>query len=186
MNRINFLRAGLFTVLGSFLLAFTVPAQHISDPIRIAIVRMTHDHVGFILGDLETNKANIKLVGIYEPNHELAAKYAGAFKIDSGLFYDDLEKMLDEVKPEAVTAFGSIYEHLAVVEACAPRGIHVMVEKPLAVNLEHALKMEALVNKFHIHLLTDFETSWYPTTAKAFQLKTRLQLYRKYQKGHCA
>jgi predicted dehydrogenase len=170
MNRINFLRAGLFTVLGSFLLAFTVPAQHISDPIRIAIVRMTHDHVGFILGDLETNKANIKLVGIYEPNHELAAKYAGAFKIDSGLFYDDLEKMLDEVKPEAVTAFGSIYEHLAVVEACAPRGIHVMVEKPLAVNLEHALKMEALVNKFHIHLLTDFETSWYPTTAKAFQL----------------
>jgi predicted dehydrogenase len=46
--------------------------------------------------------------------------------------------MLEAVKPTAVLAFGSIYDHLAVVEACAPRGIHVMVEKPLAASLEHA------------------------------------------------
>jgi predicted dehydrogenase len=67
-------------------------------------------------------------------------------------------------------AFGSIYEHMKVVEECAPRGIHVMVEKPLATNTEHAKRMEELANKFHIYLLTDFETSWYPTTAKSFQL----------------
>lgn len=36
--------------------------------------------------------------------------------------------MLDKVKPEAIVAFGSVYEHLAVVEACASRGMHVMVE----------------------------------------------------------
>ena len=29
--------------------------------------------------------------------------------------------MLDKVKPDAVVAFGSIFDHLAVVEACAPR-----------------------------------------------------------------
>jgi hypothetical protein len=53
--------------------------------------------------------------------------------------------MLEAVKPEAVCAFGSIYDHLGVVEACAPRQIQVMVEKPLAVSLEHAEKMAGLV-----------------------------------------
>jgi predicted dehydrogenase len=78
--------------------------------------------------------------------------------------------MLDATKPEAIVAFGSIYEHLATVEACAPRGIHVMVEKPLATNNEHAGRMAELAEKNHIYLLTDYETSWYPTTAKSFQL----------------
>jgi predicted dehydrogenase len=45
-----------------------------------------------------------------------------------------------------------------------------MVEKPLATNIKHAKKMVELAEKYHIYLLTDYETSWYPTTAKSFQL----------------
>lgn len=78
--------------------------------------------------------------------------------------------MLDKLKPQAVVAFGSIYEHLQVVEACAPRGIHVMVEKPLAVSVDHARKMEALAKKHNILLLTNYETSWYPSTEKTLRL----------------
>jgi predicted dehydrogenase len=80
--------------------------------------------------------------------------------------------MLDATKPEAVTAFGSIFQHLEVVEACAPKGIHVMVEKPLAVSLSHAKKMEALAKKHNIHLLTNYETTWYPSNHKAYELLT--------------
>ena len=58
-----------------------------------------------------------------------------------------MKAMTNTIKPEAVTAFGSIYDHLMVVEKCAPLGIHVMVEKPLAVSMEHALKMEALAKQ---------------------------------------
>ena len=78
--------------------------------------------------------------------------------------------MLNTVKPEAVAAFGSVFEHMEAVEACAPRGIHVMVEKPLATNLVHALRMEQLAKKYKIQLLTNYETSWYATTAKTYQL----------------
>ena len=78
--------------------------------------------------------------------------------------------MLDDVKPEGLAAFGSIYEHMAAVEAAAPRGIHVMVEKPLATNLEHALRMQSLSEKHNIHILTNYETSWFPSTHKAYQL----------------
>ena len=38
-----------------------------------------------------------------------------------------------------------------------------MVEKPLAVNLEHARAMEKLAKDHNIHLLTNYETTWYPT-----------------------
>jgi predicted dehydrogenase len=137
-------------------------------PIRLAIAGLTHGHSAFILG--RKDKSDFSLVGIYEPDHELALRNAKTYNFSPKLIYNDLGRMLDSVKPEAVVAFGSIYEHMMVVEACAPRGIHVMVEKPLATNMEHAVRMMELANKFHIFLLTDYETSWYPSTAKSFQL----------------
>ncbi len=137
-------------------------------PVRMAVAGITHGHAGFILG--RKPKPDVELAGIFETNQELSKRYAKSFNIKSDLFYTDFKKMLDEVKPEAVLAFGSIYEHMMVVEACAPRGIHVMVEKPLATNLAHALRMEELAKKHGIHLLTNFETSWYPTTEKIYQL----------------
>lgn len=45
-----------------------------------------------------------------------------------------------------------------------------MVEKPLATNLVHAERMKSLAETNKIHLLTNFETSWYPTTEKAYRL----------------
>jgi predicted dehydrogenase len=146
-----------------------IQAQELSEkPIRLAVSGLTHAHVSFILG--RKDKPDMRLVGVYEPNRALALRLAKAYHFDTALIYDNLDKMLDAVKPEAVAAFGSIYEHLAVVESCAPRGIHVMVEKPLATTPEHARKMQQLAQKYQIHLLTDYETSWYPSNAKSNQL----------------
>lgn len=148
---------------------FNAKAQSTDNaPVRLAVAGITHGHVPWILG--RKGKTDVTLVGIYEPNTELAQRYAKRFNLNADIFYTDLNKMLDAVKPEAVAAFGSIYEHMAAVEACAPRGIHVMVEKPLATNNAHAKRMEELAKKYHIYLLTNYETSWYPTTAKTYQL----------------
>jgi predicted dehydrogenase len=87
--------------------------------------------------------------------------------------------MLDKCHPEAVTAFNSIYEHLEVVKACAPRKIPVMVEKPLAVNLDHAKQMQALAKKYGIPLLTNYETTWYGSNHKAFELLDSIGDLRK-------
>lgn len=130
-------------------------------PLRIGVVGLTHTHVHWILG--REPKGDIEIVGIVEPNKELAKRYTEQHKLSMDIVYDTLPEMLDKTQPTAVTAFGSIYEHLQVVEVAAPRGIHVMVEKPLAVNMEHAQKMASLVKKHKIHLLTNYETTWYPT-----------------------
>ncbi|MDR2906909.1 MAG: Gfo/Idh/MocA family oxidoreductase, partial [Bacteroidales bacterium] len=110
-------------------------------------------------------------------------------KLDASLFYADLEEMLDKTKPEVVVVYESIFYHLRVVEACAPRGIHVMVEKPLAVNMKHAKRMAELARKYNIFLLTNYETTWYSTNTKAKQLVdtdaigniTRINVYDGHQ-----
>ena len=165
----NILKKALLFCFLTFILFTEMKAQSTNPkPIRLAIAGMSHGHISFILE--RPDKGDFQLVGVYEPNTTMAFRYAQKYGFDSKLIYSDLEKMLDQVKPEAVVAFGSIYEHMAVVEACAPRGIDVMVEKPLAVNIDHAKRMEELAEKYHILLLTDYETSWYPSTAKSFQL----------------
>lgn len=159
----------LFVFLFTFQLMFSnSSAQEAIKPLRLAVVGATHGHVPWILG--RTGKNDVQLAGVYEPDTALSSRLAKNFRLDSKLFYTDLRRMLQQVKPEAVVAFGSIYEHLAAVEACAPLGIHVMVEKPLAVSDKHALRMAELARKHGIHLLTNFETSWYPTTEMTARL----------------
>lgn len=137
-------------------------------PLKVGVIGLTHTHVHWIFGS--EPRGEIKIVGIVEPNTALAKRYAKQHNFSMDLVYPSMEEMLNETKPEAVTAFGTIYEHLEVVETVAPRGIHVMVEKPLAVSMKHAKKMQALAQKHNIHLLTNYETTWYPTTHKAYEL----------------
>lgn len=137
-------------------------------PLKIGVVGLSHGHVGWILNTKD--RKDIKVVGFVESNQELVNKYAMEYNYPLSMFYTSMEKMIESTKPEAITAFGDIHSHLAVVQAAAPKGIHVMVEKPLAVSLEHAEKMQSLALEHKIHLLTNYETSWYPTNHKAYEL----------------
>ena len=133
-------------------------------PCRLAIAGLSHDHVqGFHRSPLQ----HIELAGIAESDAGLRQRFASQHGLDPAILFADLSTMLDAVKPEAVCAFGSIFDHLAVVEACAPRGIHVMVEKPLAVSPAHAARMAELTRRHGIHLITNYETTWYASNHAA-------------------
>lgn len=150
----------LFVLLS--LVSFTVFGN--DKPLQLGVVNLTHSHVGWVF-DSQKN-GDFEIVGIVEPNKEVVEKYRNQYGFSRDIVYSSLQEMLDDKKPEAVAAFGPIYDHLMIVQKCAPLGIHVMVEKPLAVSLKHARKMEALAKKHNIHLLTNYETTWYPTHSK--------------------
>lgn len=154
----------IFSII--MLMPFNLFAQE--EPLEVGVVGLTHGHVHWILG--REDRGDIQIVGIVESNRDLAERYSKQHGFPMSIVFDTIEEMISATQPKAVTAFGTIYEHLEVVEICAPLGIHVMVEKPLAVNLEHAKKMEALANKHNIHLLTNYETTWYPSNHKAYEL----------------
>lgn len=140
-------------------------------PLRIGVVGLVHTHVHWILG--RPDRGDIEIVGIAEPNRELAEQYAKQHGYSMDIVFDSIEEMLEQTKPEAVTAFNTIHDHLKVVEICAPKGIHIMVEKPLAVSLEHAEKMTQLANQHNILLLTNYETTWYGSNHEAYKICKR-------------
>lgn len=152
-----------------YLLLFSTFAQmNTASPLRVGIAGLTHAHVHWILD--RASDSDIEIVGIAEPNQDLARRLLDQYDLPMNLLYASLEEMLDKVQPEAVTAFNSIFGHLEVVEQCAPRGIHVMVEKPLAVSYEHAKRMAALARRHGIHLLTNYETTWYGSNHGLYDL----------------
>lgn len=158
----------IILLLSVLAMSFKLNSQNNTESLKLGIVGLTHTHVHWILG--REDIGDIDIVGIVEPDRELAERYSKQHGYSMNLVFDTMEEMIAKTKPEAVAAFGTIYEHLEVVKTCAPQGIHVMVEKPLAVSLEHARKMEALARKHNIHLLTNYETTWYPTNHKAYEM----------------
>jgi predicted dehydrogenase len=137
-------------------------------PLRVVIIGLTHGHVNGMLR--VHDGTDFTIAGIYEPDRAVAAKYRERYDFRPEQMHTDLGAMLEQLKPEAAWVFTDTFAHLAVVEACAPRGIHVMVEKPLAVSLEHARRMAALARQHRIHLLTNLETTWYPSLHEAYRL----------------
>lgn len=136
-------------------------------PLKVAVAGVAHGHVGEITSAAARGEADV--IGIFEKDPAVRAANQ-LCQMYPDRVYDDPDKMPDKTKPEAAMVYGSVYDHLSVVEACAPRGIHVMVEKPLAVNGDHARRMAFLARKHGIHLLTNYETTWYPTNHRAYEL----------------
>ena len=143
----------------------TSKGQHI---LSVGVAGLKHDHVIGLMDQYRQGK--VLILGIAESDTALVEKYKKKYILPDSLFYRTLDEMLGHIKPDAVLAYNPISEHLSVVEACAPKGVSVMVEKPLAVSQAQCQKMQELVSRYHIHLLTNYETTWYPTNQAAYTL----------------
>lgn len=138
-------------------------------PLRIAIAGMSHGHVEGLLAKANESP-EIEIAGIWEPDTALFNRLAARYHLDPSLRHDDLAAMLDTCKPEAVSGMGSVRSHREVVEACAPRRIPVMVEKPLAFSIEDADRFVELGKANDTLILTNYETSWYASVREAERL----------------
>ncbi|MEL6795701.1 MAG: Gfo/Idh/MocA family oxidoreductase [Planctomycetota bacterium] len=153
--------ATLLALLGS-----NAPAQDNTEPLRLAVIGLEHGHVEGALWNA-ANRDDIELVGVWSDYPELWERLAAKYDLDPLLHYDDLEQMLDEKAPEAASVMTSTAGHLDAVAACAHRGVHVMVEKPLDFDIERARLTAEIAQAENILLLTNFETSWYRSVRTA-------------------
>jgi predicted dehydrogenase len=165
-------RLVVVAALAAATLPATAPAQTSSPKrLRLAIAGLTHGHVHGILG--REDRGDVEIIGVFEKKSEIAHRYAERYRLPSTILFDDLQTMLDRVKPDAVAAFGPTSDHLAVVEACAPRRIAVMVEKPLALSLAEARRMAELSAAHGVPVLTNYETTWYGSHRRMHELVLR-------------
>ena len=76
--------------------------------------------------------------------------------------YEDYEHMLDEVKPDWAFILCENSIKPQVVESCAKRGVNVVIEKPIAVSLEEAKKVEQTCKKYGIDVMVNWPVLWRP------------------------
>ena len=150
-------------------LAVIVRAEETKPPVRLAVIGLAHDAVGDFIQRAQV-RSDVQLVGIVETNPALVARYARLFNFNTNFFFPDLAALLAKTNAQAAAVFTSTFDHQRVVEACAARGMDVMLEKPLAVNLTQARAIAAAAEKNHIHVIVDYETAWYPAIQTAYTI----------------
>lgn len=138
-------------------------------PVRIAVFGLVHDHAyGFFT--LLQDHPEIQLTGIVEPDQDLAATYAKRFALSGNLFYTNFNDLLSRTNVDVVAAFTSTLDHRGVAEMCAARHIDLMMEKPLAVNMQEARAIQSAAKAGGIQVVINYETTWYRSTQTAYQL----------------
>lgn len=158
-----------FLSTGSFIICFLISSATVyaQQKLNVAIAGLNHDHVYLIMNSYQ--KAEVNIIGIAESNPELVTRFKTRYKIPDSIFYHNLSDLLKKKKPDVVLAYNAISDHLAVVEAAAPLGISVMVEKPLAISVKQAERMAALAKQYKVHILTNYETTWYPSNQEIYK-----------------
>ena len=129
-------------------------------PLRLAIAGLVHGHVRGHMNAM-AKRSDIELVGVYEPDATLRDRFGAQHTIEPARLFADLDRLLATAKPEALVVYTNTFDHLKVIEAAASRGVHVMVEKPLAVSTAHAHAIAAAARRGKIHVLVNYETTWY-------------------------
>src|SRR5690348_9741905 len=143
-----------------FLVTFMAPAEESPAPVRMAVVGLAHVHAMTWIPRM-TNRSDLQLVGIVEANKDVAARYQARFKLDPNLFYPSLDALLARTNAQAVFSFAETAEHERVVKMCAARHLDVMIEKPMALDAKQARAMAATAKQAGIHLVVNYETTWY-------------------------
>jgi glucose-fructose oxidoreductase len=136
-------------------------------PLKVAIVGLEHGHVAGFLSQLPRH-SDVQLVGVADADSNLCAKYGKQFSLSDSLFYKTEASMIERARPDAVLVYTSIADHRRAIEVAAQYGVSVMVEKPLTISLEDAKAIRRIANEKKIHVLVNYETTWYPSNRAAY------------------
>jgi glucose-fructose oxidoreductase len=135
--------------------------------LRVAIVGLEHGHVEGFLAQLPRHN-DVQLVGIADEDTSLWQKYGNKYSLPNELFFKSMANMIEMRHPQAVLVYTSIAEHRHAIEIAAQYGVSVMVEKPLTISLDDALAIRKVAHDHKIHVLVNYETTWYASNRAAF------------------
>ncbi len=171
MHRVNVSLAQTLIVfvlaVGVLLQPAKMAGQSADKPLRVAIVGLVHDHVAGFLAQLPQHH-DVELVGIAEADAALQEKYHQKYNLADDLFFKDPAKMIEQRRPDALLVYTSIADHRRMIEIGAYYGVSVMVEKPLTISLDDALAIRKIAREKHIHVLVNYETTWYASNKAAY------------------
>lgn len=111
----------------------------------IGVGSMGYNHAR-VYGDMP----QVDLVGVADVSETAVANVARRF---GGQPYTDYQKMLDELKPDAVTIAVTTTLHLEVALEVIKRGIHLLIEKPIAFSEDEGEQIIEAAEKANVKLM---------------------------------
>jgi predicted dehydrogenase len=124
-------------------------------PFRIGIIGLVHDHAWWYFERI-ADVPNAAITCAADANQPLLEKLQGMLGLDSRALYRDPEQMLDREGLEAVLIFAENDRHAELTELAAAKGLHVMIEKPMAASVAEADRMIAAARRHGVRLMVNF------------------------------
>jgi predicted dehydrogenase len=138
----------------------------VADKIRVGVLGLSHDHIWDNLRALQESEGG-ELVAAADPHPELReqARKAGVEKV-----YDSPALLLDAEKLDAVYVYGDNRGGVDATLEAVRRGLHVMIEKPMASTYAGASKMRGAAAAAGVQLMVNWPIMWWAPLQQAFQL----------------
>lgn len=133
---------------------------------RIGVLGLTHDHVWSNLKELQETGRGV-LVAAADPHAELLDQVK---KQHSCATYSDYGALLEKEKLDAVYVYADNAAAVGLTELAAGKGLHVLVEKPMASSLAGADRMLAAVRRAGVRLMVNWPFCWWPQLQHALRL----------------
>lgn len=147
---------------------------------RIATLGLHHDHVWGVLEELSalSTPDRVEWLGAADGDAELRNRYQARFP---GEVVESYEALLEREELTAVYVFASnrLSEEL-VVKACE-RGLHCLVEKPMAASLAGAERMLAAARANEVRLMVNWPFAWWPQLRHGIVMAQAGELGRVWQ-----
>ena len=126
---------------------------------RVGIAGVVHGHVGTQVRSWgETAQAEV--VAIADANRDERARLVQRYELDGARSYNTIGEMLATEELDIISVCTTTAAHAEVVEIAAARGVHSVVEKPLAVRLADADRMVAAAGKYGVQIVTNYPIRW--------------------------
>ncbi|NIM94043.1 MAG: Gfo/Idh/MocA family oxidoreductase [Anaerolineales bacterium] len=128
-----------------------------SKKLRVGVLGMTHDHLWWWLPNLLKSPLGDLVAGA-EPHEELRIRIQKEFECPK--VYDTYEGMLEEEELDAVWIYCDHVTKAQLAVKAAERGLHIMTEKTMAVNVKDARMMLAAVRDAGVQLMVNWPFFW--------------------------
>lgn len=138
-----------------------------AETLRVGVLGLTHDHVWSNLRDL-ARVPDVEITAAADPNDELLYQFTEETGCEQ--VYQSYEPLLGEVELDAVFVFGDNATGADLGAAAASIGLHVLVEKPMAADLEGANRLVAAATESEVTLLVNWPFAWLPQLQHALTL----------------
>jgi len=134
--------------------------------LRIGVLGLTHDHIWSNLTDLKRSERGT-LVAAADPHSPLLDKVADEHGCQT---YESYAVMLERETLDAVYVYADNAAAADLTEMTAGRGLHVMVEKPMAASLAQAERMIRAAANAGVVLMVNWPIAWWPTPRFGLEL----------------